>query len=382
MGCGESDVSIMPMNVSSSQDDNSEEPASVTSLSAEQFVNFLGIIPYAAIIVDEVGRIVRVNSLAEGLFGYTEDEFTGRSIDTLLPERYRARHARHQAQYMANPKPRPMETRLDLVGLDCNGRELPIEVALNPLLLEEERCILVVVRDISRRVQEEDELRRSQEQMRALSERLLTLREEERARISRSMHDEIGQMLSGLNMDVAWLQRRLGPGQEALQDKTEAMSRLIDTAVQAVRQVATELRPGILDDLGLEAAVEWQLQEFQRRTDIRCTLSSDIKESALDVARTTAAFRILQESLTNVVRHAQASQVEVVLTSNETELMLLVRDDGRGITDSERDHPRSIGLLGMCERARMQGGTLEIKGVAGRGSTVVLRLPLTAGEEE
>ena len=357
-----------------------KEPANVTSLTHEQLLDLLGLIPYAAIVVDEAGRIVAVNRLAEQLFGYTGDEFLGRPIDTLLPEHLRDHHARHRAGYMANPKTRPMETRLDLTALRCDGHELPVDIALSPLAIEDELCILAMVQDISKRRQEEDELRRSQEQMRALSSRLLTLREEEQARISSSMHDEIGQMLSGLKMDVAWLQRRLGQDQEALQDKTEAMSRLIDTAVQAVRQVATELRPGILDDLGLEAAVEWQLQEFQRRTDIRCTLTSDIKESALDAARTTAAFRILQEALTNVIRHAQASQVAVVLTSNETELLLLVRDDGRGITGSERDHPRSIGLLGMRERARMQGGGLEVHGVVGKGTTVTLRLPLIPEE--
>ncbi len=371
----------MPMNVSLSQDDVTKEPASATSLTAEQFLNLLGMIPYASIIVGEAGRIVAANSLAEKLFGYTGDEFLSRSIDTLLPERYRDRHAQHRAGYMANPKTRPMEARLDLVALHRDGRELPVEIALSPLVFEDELCVLAVVRDISRRQQEEDELRRSQEQMRALSDRLLTLREEERAHISRSIHDEIGQMLTGLKMDLAWLQRHLDPGQEPLLDKTRAMSRLIDAAVQAVRQISTELRPGILDDLGLEAAIEWQLQELQRRTDIRCTLSSDMEEGALDAERTTTAFRILQESLTNVVRHSQAGRVEVVLTGSATEVTLLVRDDGRGISDSERDHPRSIGLLGMRERAWMHGGALEVQGVAGRGTTVLLRLPLTAGEE-
>jgi signal transduction histidine kinase len=160
------------------------------------------------------------------------------------------------------------------------------------------------------------------------------------------------------------------------------MSRLIDDAVQAVRQISTELRPSILDDIGLEAAVEWQLQEFQRRTDITCNMISDMQENVLDAGAATAAFRILQEALTNVARHAQAGRVEVVLTGNATEVTLVVRDDGRGITDSERDHPRSIGLLGMRERARMRGGWLEIQGEAGQGTTVTLRLPLRTREEK
>jgi PAS domain S-box-containing protein len=354
----------------------------VTLLSAEQFLDLLPLIPYAAIIVDEAGRIVAVNPLAEQLFGYAGDEFPGLPIDSLLPEHHRDRHAQHRANYMADPQPRPMETGLDLVALHRDGPEIPVEIALSPLVSEGELCVMAVVRDISRRMQEEDKLRRSREQMRALSNRLLTLREEERTHISRTIHDEIGQMLSGLKMDLAWLQRRLEPDQEPLLEKTRAMSRLIDDAVEAVRQVSTELRPGILDDLGLEAAVEWQLLEFQRRTDIRCTVSSVIQEGALDAATTTAAFRILQEALTNVVWHAQAGRVEVVLRGNATEVTLVVRDNGRGITDSERDHPRSIGLLGMRERARMQGGRFEVQGVAGKGTTVTLRLPLTPGEEK
>ncbi len=370
------------MNVSLNQDDLSAESASVTSLTADQILDLLEVIPYASIIVGEMGRIEAVNSLAEQLFGYAGDEFLGRSIDTLLPKRHQARHAQHRAGYMTNPKPRPMETRLNLVALHRDGRELPVEIALSPLVFEDELCILAVVHNISRRKQEEDELRRSQEQMRALSNRLLTLREEERARISRSIHDEIGQMLSGLKMDLAWLKRRLDPGQESLLDKTKAMSRLIDATIQAVRRVSTELRPGILDDLGLEAAVEWQLEEFQRRTDIRCSFSSDIKENALDAGVTTTAFRILQEALTNVVRHARASQVKVNLVTGATVLTLTIRDDGRGLTDSELDDPRSIGLLGMRERARMQGGRLEIQGSGGRGTTITLWLPLTAGEEK
>lgn len=352
------------------------------TLAGDQFLDLMGLIPYPSILVDELGRIILLNRLAEQLFGYAADDILGRPIDTLLPERQRERHAQHRANYMANPQTRPMEIRLDLVALHRDGREFPVEIALSPLESEDGRRILAVVRDISRRKQEEEKLYRSREQMRELSARLLSLREEEQARVSRSIHDEIGQVLSGLKMDLAWLRKRLDQGQEPLVYKTKEMSRLIDDAVEVVRRVSTELRPGILDDIGLEAAVEWQLLEFQRRTDIRCTLSHDMNENSLDARRTTAAFRIFQEALTNVARHAEASQVEVSLMENAAELTLVVRDDGRGITVNERDHPKSIGLLGMRERARMQGGQLDIEGKAGRGTTLTLWLPLTAGEEK
>lgn len=369
------------MSLNLNQDDAVKEPTSEMSFSAGIIGDLLEMLPYAAIIAGAAGRIVAVNCLAEQLFGYAGEEFIGRPIDTLLPERYRARHAAQRANYMVNPKPRSMGTRLDLLALLRDGRELPVEIALSPLALEDELCTLTVVRDISRRKQEEDERRRSQEQMHALSDHLVTIREEERSRISRMLHDELGQLLTGLKMDLVWLQRRLQPDHAPLLDKTKDMSELLDICVQTVRQVATDLRPGILDDFGLEAAIEWQLQDFQRRTDIRCTFSSDMKGDPLDAERATTIFRILQEALTNVFRHANARLVEVVLTGSAIEVTLLVCDDGRGITADEINDIRSIGLLGMRERARMRGGRLEIQGVAGGGTTVSLRLPLTAGEE-
>lgn len=224
----------------------------------------------------------------------------------------------------------------------------------------------------------EDEFHRSTEQLRELSARLQSVREEERTRISRAIHDELGQTLTGLKMDVAWLQSHLDPQQSALLTKTQAMSNLIDTTVQMVRRISTELRPGILD-LGLVATIEWQLQEFQTRTGIESKFSSALEETILDDDGSTAVFRILQEILTNVVRHAQATQVEVTLEETATFLTLRVRDNGRGLTVGEIDSPKSIGLLGMQERARLRAGEVHFQGTPGQGTTVTVRLPLSIG---
>jgi signal transduction histidine kinase len=223
----------------------------------------------------------------------------------------------------------------------------------------------------------EDEFRRSTEQLRELSARLQSVREEERTRIARAIHDELGQTLTGLKMDVAWLQSHLDPQQPALLAKTQVMSRLIDTTIQMVRRISTELRPGILD-LGLVATIEWQLQEFQARTGIESKLISAPEETMLDDDGSTAVFRILQEILTNVTRHAQATQVEVMLEETAAFLTLQVVDNGRGITASEIDSPRSIGLLGMRERARLRTGEVQFHGTPGQGTTVTVRLPLEA----
>jgi signal transduction histidine kinase len=239
----------------------------------------------------------------------------------------------------------------------------------------------IAVSDITERVRTEAVLHESKrlarltEQLRELSARLQAVREEERTRISRAIHDELGQTLTGLKMDVAWLQSHLDPPQPDLLAKMQAMSELIDATIQTVRRISTELRPGILD-LGLVATIEWQLQEFQTRTGIESKLISAPEETTLDEGRSTAVYRIFQEILTNVIRHAQATRIEVKLEETATFLTLRVRDNGRGITQSEMDSPRSIGLLGMQERARLLGGEIQFHGTPGQGTTVTVRLPL------
>jgi signal transduction histidine kinase len=232
-------------------------------------------------------------------------------------------------------------------------------------------------REIADRKRTEDEFRRSTDQLRELSARLESVREEERTHIARVIHDELGQTLTGLKMDVAWLQRHLDPQQPALLEKTQAMSDLIDTTIQTVRRISSELRPGILDDLGLVATIEWQLQEFQTRSGIQGKLVSALEETTLDADGATAAFRIFQEILTNVARHAQATQVEVTLEESAAFLTLRVQDNGRGMTESEIHSPKSIGLLGMQERARLRAGEVQFQGAPGKGTTVTVRLPLS-----
>lgn len=222
----------------------------------------------------------------------------------------------------------------------------------------------------------EEEFRCSTEQLRELSARLQSVREEERTRISRAIHDELGQTLTGLKMDVVWLQGHVDPQQSTLLAKMQTMSRLIDTTIQMVRRISTELRPGILD-LGLVATIEWQLHEFQARTGIAGKLASSREETTLAEDGSTAVFRILQEILTNVARHAQATQVEVSLEESADVLTLRVQDNGRGMTESEIHSPKSIGLLGMQERARLQAGEVHFQGTPGQGTTVTVRLPLS-----
>jgi signal transduction histidine kinase len=230
--------------------------------------------------------------------------------------------------------------------------------------------------EIKERKIAEAQLRDSEVQLRALAARLISIREEERARIAREVHDELGQVLTGLKMDVTWLARRLAGAEEPLVEKAEAMCRLIDSTMHLIRRISTGLRPEILDDMGLVAAFGWQAKEFQKRMGMRCRLKLPEEQVDLDKELSTAVFRIFQEILTNIARHAKASSVDVTLSISEDLLKLDVADDGIGITESQIGGRESLGLLGMQERAQLFGGVVNIQGVPGRGTTVSVSIPI------
>jgi signal transduction histidine kinase len=248
------------------------------------------------------------------------------------------------------------------------GKELgePTE----PLGIREER--------IAGRPTVEEQLRRSEELLHS-SVFLLILREEERTRVARAIHDELGQGLTALMMDFSWVRPRLPVADHDLHQKIHIMTHLVDGMVQAVRRIATALRPGVLDDLGLVAALEWQIQEFQGRTGLACGLTTVPEEIALDSLRATAMFRICQEVLTNITRHAGASRVDVHLTQTGDILVLEVRDDGKGISEHAVTDPKSLGLMSMRERILPWKGEVWIRGVDGGGTVVRVTLPLGDG---
>jgi signal transduction histidine kinase len=233
------------------------------------------------------------------------------------------------------------------------------------------------------RRQAEAELINSRDQLRALAAKLQSVREEERKLITRDIHDELGQALTGFKMDLAWIRNRLQNADASTHpqvlQKIAEMGALVDATANTIRKLCTELRPGILDDLGLTAAIEWQAREFTKRTGIRCAVTAEAENLALDPNQTTAAFRIFQEILTNVARHAQASRVNVRLETTGKEVVLEASDNGRGIREAEIEGAKSLGLVGMRERALLLGGALELRGVPGKGTTVTVRLPQSAG---
>ena len=222
----------------------------------------------------------------------------------------------------------------------------------------------------------EEKLRKSLDQLRALTTYLQYVREEERTRIAREVHDELGQALTGLKLDMSWLAARLARTAKPVQAKVKTMVDHIDETIQTVRRIATELRPGILDSLGLAAAIEWQANEFHSRTGIPCHVVAAFDDSQLEQQFATVFFRIYQETLTNIIRHANATRVDVRLAEESGALVLTVKDNGRGISEEEIANTRSIGLVGMRERAMLIGGEMILQGMPGKGTTMTLRVPL------
>jgi signal transduction histidine kinase len=266
------------------------------------------------------------------------------------------------------------EARLTQPG----GAFIDLEFVIDSISLGERMRTVALVRDVSDRKAADAELRRSREQLRVFSLELARLREEESTRIAREIHDELGQRLTGLKLDLAWIAARLrreAPERDlaAIGAKVKEMAELADDTIAQVRRIATELRPGVLDDLGFVAALEWQCQEFARRTGVTCRVRAP-EEVDLSSDASTALFRILQEALTNVARHAQASTVEVRLSDDGDSLVLEIEDDGRGLA-VPADGALSLGLLGMAERARQVGGVAFIGPTPEGGTIVVVRVP-------
>lgn len=246
---------------------------------------------------------------------------------------------------------------------------------------ESEPMLEGVILDITERKQTEQQLQQVYQQSRTLLARLETIREDERIRISREIHDNLGQILTGLKLDFSWLEKHLvRSSDEGLVRKTTTkmneIADLLEEAIQTVRDIATELRPSVLDTLGLRAAIQWQAKEFERRTAIHCIIELGREPKNLSEDKATALFRIFQEILTNITRHAKASKVKIELAESNGELLLTVHDNGVGITEEQRRNTKSLGLLGMRERALIFGGSVTVKGELKRGTTVQVTMPL------
>jgi PAS domain S-box-containing protein len=255
-------------------------------------------------------------------------------------------------------------------------KKIPLYISSIAIIYEGRKCLMGMGIDISDRKKAEQELDESYKAIRRLMGHLQTIREEERAHMAREIHDELGQQLTVLKMDVSWLNKKIGiTADDKVKKKMKDLLELLNGTVKTVRRISSELRPSLLDDLGLVAAIEWQLTEFEKHSGIKTSFSEPGVDVKLSNDKKINLFRILQESLTNVARHAEATLIKVSLMNNINSFVLQISDNGKGFDKLRIAGKRTLGILGMKERTAMIGGTYEITGMPGKGTTVLVTVP-------
>ncbi|HSW06908.1 PAS domain-containing sensor histidine kinase [Aquabacterium sp.] len=321
-----------------------------------------------------------VNDAAVSHYGYRRDEWLSMTVDDVRVTREPASAAPATAVGEVKP-PSQQQHRVK------DERLIDVEVTAQPIDFQGRSACVVLAHDVTEQRRDAWQVLASREALRALVRRLQHAQEEERTRVAREIHDELGQLLTGLKMDLRWLERKLSspglpPAMNALLDRTVAASVLNEQTITTVQKLAAELRPASLDQLGLAAALAQRARQFQQRTGVLCSVHWSEAVQDLAPAVATELFYICQEALTNVTRHAQATRVAIRLAAEDGGLRMEVEDDGRGIDPQVLLEPRSLGLLGMRERAAHCGGTVLLEAGAQGGTRVVVRIPFAPPAEE
>jgi len=325
-------------------------------------------------VTSPAGRILEMNKKGILMFGYSGKEEI-LNLD-LARDVYETPEDRGRILALADT----MGTaEYDVVVKKKNGERMVTHCSLTAVKDERGRVAsyMGVIRDITDHNRVESELKDSRTQLRNLATHLLSAREEERRKVAREIHDELGQVLTALKMDLKWLEKRLVPSPGQLQEKIGGMIGLTDQTIRRVQKISAELRPRMLDDLGLDAAVDWLSRDFSRRTGIACTVTEDLGKLRIGEGIATALYRIVQEALTNIARHAQASRVAVDMRAARGRVEVSVQDDGIGISEEQAADPHSLGLIGIRERVLAFGGETTITGEKGKGTCIRVAVPLS-----
>ncbi len=331
----------------------------------------------AIVIIDSTSKIIFWNPQAEKIFGWTADEVIGKGLtDTIIPAEYKKKHRQGMQHYLQTGDG-PMLNRLTEVDA-CNkaGLIFPIELSILPVEQETGRTFCAFIRDITERKQAESSLKESSEQLRELSRYLQKVREEERLRIAREIHDELGQQLTGLKMDIAWLMKKSGMDNPDIKNKFADTLSLVDNTVKSIRRIATELRPSVIDDLGLNASLEWQVEEFGSRMGIEINYENSFDDTTINPDISIGLFRILQESLTNIAKHAAAKKIKINIRQVDDTVQLTVEDDGIGFDTTAKKDQLTFGLIGIKERTSMLQGECTVFSDPGNGTKIEVRIPL------
>ena len=340
-------------------------------LSEEKYRTVIDLTTQGFYLVDSNQRISEVNNAFCDLIDFNREEIIGRRLTEFVTDK-----SRNLMNLEIEKNPIASHRRFDVVLEKKDGEE--IYTILNSAIIYsksgQENGGFGFFDNITKRKSAEEALRK-------LSSRLQTLQEEERTNIAREIHDELGQNLTGMKMDLAWLKSKVPDNHNLpVYNKFDSLEKLVNQTINDVRRISSELRPSILDDLGLIAAIEWHIKEYVQRTEIHCKLHLPDDDSWIDTKRSTALFRMLQESLTNVARHSEATEVSIKLTKETNKLILDISDNGLGIDEEIIFNHKSLGLLGMRERANIWGGTVTISGKMDIGTFIHVEIPYNEKE--
>lgn len=328
----------------------------------------------AILIVDQNGRVVMANPATERMLGYSESELIGQSIEMLVPEAVRERHVAHRNGYFGSPQSRPMGLGMDLQARRKDGSTFDAEISLSYMQSAQGTLAVAFVSDISKRKADEYAIRQQREELRQLAGRLMTAQDDERRRIARDLHDDLSQKLAYLAMDLSKLASK--PSSQELQNELRTLRGRAAEAADTVRHISHQLHPSILDDIGLEAAVEQYCEEFEQRSGIATHFTARGVPESLPRDVASSVYHIFQESLRNVSKHSEAEEVFVTLEFVGDVLRLTVKDEGVGLPPERLQTGSSIGIVGMKERAHLVNGTLSVESSLGQGTEVSVAVPI------
>ena len=335
---------------------------------SESIINSL---PGVFYLFDRNGKYIRWNKNLETVTGYSSEEISRmHPLDYYKPEDAKVMKERIEEVFENNSG----EATTTFYTKD--GKKMDYYLSGRKAVFNGVEYLIGMGFDISDRLEAEKKLRERTDEIQRLTAHLEKIQEEERTRIAREIHDELGQQLTCLKMDASWVGKKISPEEKALQQKLSSMLSVIDDTVKSVRRISSELRPGILDDLGLMPALEWQSQEFEKHSGIKSIFSSRVTNFSPEWDVSTHVFRVYQEALTNVARHAQATRVETFVQEEGEQVIITIKDNGVGIDMVKASVKNSLGLIGMRERALLFHGQLSIEGEPNQGTTVTIRIPL------
>ena len=321
------------------------------------------------ILIDRDYKVILINDIAAKRLNLRVNTFKDKSIFNFLPMKVVKSRKAIAEEVFKSGKPKQFVDERD--GYIFENNVQPIIDSKGEVDL-----LAIYARDITEKAKNETNIKSSREQLRNLSAHLQTVREEERASIAREIHDDLGQILTASKINISELEKLLPKRKKEESKKINTVKRLLDSASETIHKISTELRPSILDDLGLSAAIEWQANEFHKHTGIKCIVKFKPEEIVLDEKLSISLYRIIQESLTNVTRHSRATKVDVSLIKQNNNLCLTVKDNGVGIKEEKINHPKSFGLIGIRERILLWKGTMDISGIKDKGTTLTINITL------